>query len=68
MALSEGVHQVETLALLGVGDNFAVNLKCVSFFWRSLQRPDADDDNTLPRGTQVGVQRCGQGMRCLFRL
>lgn len=66
MALSEGVHQVETLTLLGVGDNFAVNLKCVSYFWRTLQRLDADDNNTLPRGTQVGVQRCCQRMRCLF--
>lgn len=66
MALSEGVHQVETIALLGVGDNFAVNLKFVFYCWRNLQRLNADDDNTLPRGIQVGVQRCRQRMRCLF--
>lgn len=29
LPLSEGVHQVDTLGLVGVGDGFAVNLKCV---------------------------------------
>jgi hypothetical protein len=62
LALSEGVHPVETLGLVGVDDGFAVNLKSVSLAV-SLRRRALTDD--LPAClVQVGLQRHRPPIAC----